>query len=125
MGHMGHKGYRGDTEAPGTDSRAVWGCSEQEEAMGAQGGTGRWGAGVLSRQGGGGDMGTQWDAAVGQMFEELRDRGVPVLSWGERRGARSSVGQLREDEGDMQGGGTGWTGAQQDIRCVQICIHPA
>lgn len=51
MGHMGHKGYRGDTEAPGTDSRAVlrtrgnYGGAGRHGEMGCRGAeqAGRWG----------------------------------------------------------------------------------
>lgn len=44
---------------------------------------------------------------------------------GEQHEACSSVGWLQDEEGDTQRKRTGWKGAQQDIRCMQVCVHPA
>lgn len=99
------------------------------------------GHGGAQQAGGRGDMRTQWDAAVGQMFGMHGDRGVLVPSWGSNMrlaalwgGCRMMKGTCRERGQDGKGhsktsevcryvyilhGSAGWVLGMQGCKWVQ------
>lgn len=120
---MGHKGYRVDTEVLEGTAEQYGGAQHERKLWGA-GGMGDGARGCPAGRGERRHEDTVGCSCRTDVWDARGQRGAGA-KLGEQHEACSTVGWLQDDEGDMQRKGTGWKGAQQDIRGVQVCVHPA